>query len=290
MVTHSLLQNTAVRKWLGEVLPAWALLDQRSFEQLRRPPSPLGSAIRLATNLSPTEISHSAVARNALILLHAADIAPGLKLTTTGNLSRSIVTEMCDAFSWPEFDKSKAFRLHKVINEPDFLPLFLIRHLLEAGKLVHRRKDRLRTTRAGRLALESPGRDVLQAHLFNIAFWGIDLSFFSRGLLKGWPQCDIGIVLWSLSVSANQWESRERLTRLCTIPVNGVIESPWDAGSHAMEGTVLRPLMFFGLLEHRADDIPGERFVKRHFYRKTPLFDRFLAFDVTLPSDGMARH
>lgn len=290
MVANSLLENSAVRKWLGDVVPAWALLDQRSLERLRRPPSPHGSGIRLATNLSPAEISHSAVARNALILMHAADIAPGLKLTMTGNLSRSIVAEMCDAFSWPEFDKSKAFRLHKVVNEPDFLPLFLIRHLLEAGKLVQRRKDRLRTTRAGRLARESPGRDVLQAHLFNIAFWGIDLSFFSRGLLEGWPQCDIGIVLWSLSVSANQWEARERLTRLCTIPVNGVIESQWDAGSSAMEGTVLRPLMFFGLLEHRADDIPGERFVKRHLYRKTPLFDRFLAFDVRFASDGMARH
>ncbi len=57
-----------------------------------------------------------------------------------------------------------------------------------------------------------------------------------------------------------------------------------------MEGTVLHPLMHFVLLEHRADDIPGERFVKRHLYRKSLLFDRFLAFDVTPASDGMARH
>lgn len=63
-----------------------------------------------------------------------------------------------------------------------------------------------------------------------------------------------------------------------------------NAGSYAMEGTVSRPLMLFGLLEHCAEDIPGNRFVKHHFYRKTPLFDRFLAFDVTLANDDMARH
>lgn len=73
---------------------------------------------------------------------------------------------------------------------------------------------------------------------------------------------------------------------MCTIPINGVLESTWDTGSHAMEATVLRPLRWFGLLDYRQDDIPEQRFEKRHFYRKTPLFDRFLSFDVKLEAAG----
>ncbi|MBM3218371.1 MAG: hypothetical protein FJZ38_06750 [Candidatus Rokubacteria bacterium] len=133
MIPRDLLQNPAVRNWLGGIEPAWTLLDQTSFHALRKPPAPRDGAIRLASDLTPEEISQSAVTRNALILLHTASVGPGLKLTATGNLSRQVVAEMCELFTWPGFDKAEAFRLHKVVNEPDFLPLFLVRHLVEAS-------------------------------------------------------------------------------------------------------------------------------------------------------------
>ena len=142
MVAPGMLQNPAVRDWLGGVEPAWTMLDQASFHALRNPPAPRGAAIRLASDLTPEEIGHSAVTRNALILLHAASVGPGLKLTATGNLSRQVVAEMCDLFTWPAFDKAEAFRFHKVINEPDFLPLFFVRHLVEAtGRRCQRNVD-----------------------------------------------------------------------------------------------------------------------------------------------------
>jgi hypothetical protein len=43
----------------------------------------------------------------------------------------------------------------------------------------------------------------------------------------------------------------------------------------------LRPLLWFGLLEHREDEKDPGHFERRHLYRKTALFDRFLSFDVT---------
>lgn len=283
-------QNAPLQSWLGGVVPTWVMLDSAAFSALRESPHPQNGPIRLATDLSPEETGRSAVCRNALVLLHAADTAQGLQLTATGNLSRKVVSDMLGLFSWPDQDISKVLHLNKVVNEPDFLPLFLVRHLAQVGGLVKPRKDRLKLTPAGRLSLQSPGRDALQALLFHVAFWLVDLSYLGRGLLGGWPQSHIGLVLWSLSVSANDWLSCERLTRLCTVPTADVIESKWDAGSHAMEATVLRPLMFFGLLEHHAKDIPGERFLKRHLYRKTPLFDRFLTFDVKLETGGALRH
>ena len=57
-----------------------------------------------------------------------------------------------------------------------------------------------------------------------------------------------------------------------------------------MEARILRPLLWFGLLEHRSTKIPDSRFAAQHFYRKVPLFDRLLAFDVKLDFAAGGRH
>ncbi len=128
---------------------------------------------------------------------------------------------------------------------------------------------------------------ALQAILFHVTFWHVDLGYFSRGLFGGWPRNDIGIVLWSPSASATGWQSREALTRLCTIPINGVLESAWDVGSSMMEYRVLQPLLWFGLLESRRES--EQAFAKQSSYRKSPLFDRFLSFNVRAETEGVAQ-
>ncbi len=290
MVVPGMLQNASVRNWLGGIEPAWTLLDPASFSALQKPPSSPAGAIRLATDLSPDEIGKSAVARNAIILLHAAAVSPGLQLTATGNLTRKVVAEMLDVFTWPGFDRTEVFRLHKVINEPDFLPLFFIRHLVETGLLVRRRKDHLQIAAPGLQVIEDPGRQAIQALLFHLALWAIDLGYFGRAIDHGWPQRDAGIVLWSLSIAAGEWQPPERLTRMCTIPTSDMLDAKWDTATHAMEATILRPLWWFGLLDRRQDDIPGQTFAKKHFYRKTPLFDRLISFDVKLEAATGPRH
>jgi hypothetical protein len=134
--------------------------------------------------------------------------------------------------------------------------------------------------------LDQPRMGALRAILFHLTFWHIDLGYLGRGLHHGWPQRDAGIVLWSLSIAACDWQSRERLTRLCTIPINDVLATTWDRASYAMEARILHPLRWFGLLEHRQDDIPG----KLRFYRKTALCDRFLSFDVQLKTAHAPHH
>lgn len=62
----------------------------------------------------------------------------------------------------------------------------------------------------------------------------------------------------------------------------------WDPSHFAMEARILRPLLWFGLLEHRAEKVPGSRLAERHFYRKAELFDRLLAFDVTIDRPARA--
>jgi hypothetical protein len=64
-------------------------------------------------------------------LQRAAD-AGGLKLTATGNLSRAVVAEIIEVIEWPNLDKTELFRFNKLINEPDFLPAYFVRMLLQA--------------------------------------------------------------------------------------------------------------------------------------------------------------
>ena len=265
------------------------MLDQASFAALQRPPPPMLGPIRFSSDLTQEEIRRSAVARNALVLLGAAAAGGGLKMTATGNLSRAVVAQMIDLFTWPDFDKSEMFELSKVINEPDFLPLFFVRHVAEACKLLRKHKGHLKITPAGRQLFEVSDQPALQAIMFHAAFWYLELDYLGLYFHHGWPQRDIGIVLWSLSVASNDWQPPERLTRLCTIPVGGVGDLRWDTASFTMETKILRPLLWFGLLELRKDDIEGSR-EKRHLYRKTALFDRFLAFDVRLETASSPRH
>ena len=146
------------------------------------------------------------------------------------------------------------------------------------------------TTSAGRRMLEGPGLFSLQAELFETAFWKTNLGAFTRGFLDGWPQSCAGVVFWSLSVVANDWMKPAELVRLCTIPVNGILDQPYDRSQYAIEGAILRPLTAFGLLERREARIPGQRFGRENYYRKSPLFDRFLRFDVKLEADSGMRH
>ena len=207
MVAEDLLQDPQVRRWLDGLEPAWTLLTFDSLRALREEPSAVATAIRIANDLNADEIAGSAVARNTFILLQQTIERGGLPLTATGNLSRAVVAEMRELIAWPGYDQADAFRLHKVIDEPDFLPLHIVRLLAEAAKLVRVQRGKLVATSLGKSMLSDTRQGSLPAILFHLALWHMDLGYFGRGLLGSWPQSDIGIVLWSLSISANDWQS-----------------------------------------------------------------------------------
>jgi hypothetical protein len=280
VVAPGFLANTEVRRWLNGVEPTWTMLDFDSFSALHDEPSSSNEAIRLEPNLTEIDLSESAVARTARILLQRAIETDGLKLTATGNLSRTVVAEMVAVIEWPGLDKNELFQFHKVINEPDFLPLHFVRVLVEGTKLVRTHRGMLVPTRLGKSMLVTERCGALQALLFHIALWHLNLGYFDRTPIDSWPQSHTSIVLWSLSASANDWLDRETLTRLCTVPVIGVVQSTWDLGSFAMEARILRPLTWFGLLESRPEGSAG--LGERRLYRKTSLFDRFVKFRVQI--------
>jgi hypothetical protein len=282
MVAPGFLANAVVREWLNGVLPAWTLLDAESFNALRRERIAPETAIQVRDDAAEADLTSCIIVRNTTVLLQHAVENGGLGLTATGNLTRAVVAEMIPQMEWPAFSKADMYRYNRVINEPDFSPLHIVRVNAVAARLLRASRGKLVATKSGRGMLLSQRRGPLLAQLLIAIFWGGNLSYIGRDLLGGWPQHDIGVVLWSLCVSATDWQSPEVLARLCTIPVNGVLEAGWDVGSTAIEAHVLRPLLWLRLVEHRQEDIAGSRFGSRHYYRKTQLFDKVIQFNVTL--------
>ena len=276
--------------WLGDLEPAWVMLDPESLDDLMDEPSAENPVLHLADDLTADELARSAIARNALVLLRAADSGGGLKLTAAGNLSRATVSAMEEAMIWPGYDPVDARRYRKVLNERDFLHLRFVRTLAELAELVEQDRGRLHATRLGRDMLDGNG-GALQSILFHLRFWHLDLTSFGRGLLDAWPQEQIGLVLWSLSVAADEWQPPESLCRLCTIPCDAVLEPGSDLGPLILEARILRPLYWFGLVECRGEDeATGAGTGMSHAWRKSSLFDRFLSFEVRLEDTGVVLH
>jgi hypothetical protein len=193
-----------------------------------------------------------------------------------------VVEEMCGIIKAPAYEKTELLRIQKVVNEPDVLPLHFLRILTQSAKLLRTHRGKLVPTPLGRRLLAAEQHGPLQAVLFHVAFWRLNLAYFDRYALDFWPQSEVGVILWSLSASAHDWLPRETLTRLCASPVIGVLESQWDLGSSAMEARILRPLGWFGLLESRTEPRSPTEVVDRRLYRKALLFDRFVKFDVQI--------
>jgi hypothetical protein len=115
-----------------------------------------------------------------LILLRQATERGSLPVTTTGNLSRAVVAEMCKLIEWPDYDSAAVLQFHKVINEPDFLPLHVVRTLAQAATLVRAQGGKLGVMPLGKLMLTGERQRSLLAILFHIMFWRMDLVFWPR--------------------------------------------------------------------------------------------------------------
>ena len=96
-------------------------------------------------------------------------------------------------------------------------------------------------------------------------------------------------MLWSLSVCADEWQSPEKLIRLCTIPEPAMFSDTWDRTRYAMEAKILRPLLWFGLLEHRDEEIPAAGSVRTIFIAR-PSCSNACSFDVHINRSEGARH
>lgn len=272
-----LLTSPRVIEWLQGKEPAWTIIAFESYLALDRKPDEPGRAISLS------EAATSPMAKNAMSFL--AELENGQSLTKTGNLTRAFVARMIPIIDWPGFDPQTAFTLHKVINEPDFLPLHALRIFCNRAKLVRAQRGVLRLTKSGRALVKANHTGRLNREIFEAAFWNTNLAYFDGYPLSPWPQSNIGLALWCLSVVAHDWHTPSDLARLCTIPINGVLDAEEDLSGRLFEARILRPLTWFGLLDVETTVDEKYSFLLNRRYRKAAAFDDFINFDVALELD-----
>ena len=275
--------------WPGGVEPVWTLLEPESARALRAEPAADNPALRLATDLPDEAFRESAFVRNALIALEliANEFLP--RFTEKGHFGRDMVASMREAMTWPGMEATEQFRTGKALREGDVWELHLLHRLIELAGLMDGRAFLGQLTPLGHEMREPGRRGALQALLFRNLFWRADLSEFvetsPRGLPGRWPQDDIGVILWGLSNVAGEWQRVDTLRALTAVRDDAVARMHWNAEGSMFVGRVLGPLRWFGLLEYRG---PPETFEVG--WCKTPLFDRFLSFDVRLARDRGAPH
>lgn len=291
MVSPGFLKNDDVIAWLGGIEPIWTHLEFNSYCRLHRRPDEDDRAMRLAADLTQAEAQSSPIVVAMLALLRFAGDDGGAKLTSGGVLARAIVTPIAEICDGHGYDLALFRSVTKVLNEADVWPAELLRHVATTLRLLRRAGKSLVLTAKGRKVLEAGGRDGFMAGLFETVFWRINLGHWDGYPVPTWPQSNIGVIAWSLTHAAGTWETPARLARMSTIPVIGVLEARDDFAGHALELRILRVLTLFGLLEMRQDSNPPNSSPGPRHYRKTPLFDRFFTFDVTLePIASGTRH
>ena len=281
-------QRRKLHAWLGDVEPAWSLLGPQTIAALCSEPPQLDRVMTIVTDLAVDEIAGArGVAAAASLLGHARD-AGGLKLTANGYLTRAAIAEIVAGPDWAAFDIARMFESSMTVNEADLQPLHFLHRVAQAAGLLRKRHGTLEITRRGVAMLAPDQRPALLGLLLRSALWKVNLAHFDQAGLGHWPQPMIGLVLWGLSVAATDWQPRDKLTRLCAIPVEGVLDVYPLVPDFAFEVRALRPLEWFGLVERQQattdDPEPPTR------YRKSALFDRLLRFDVPVEPAAGPRH
>ena len=264
-------------------LPIWTLLTRPSLNALRCLDCSMPTVIRVASSLDPTSLADVPLLATARLMIDRAQSFGGLTLTATGALSRADVRAIFDAMDWPDYDKAAVLAVNKVLNEADVMPVELTRLITQTAKLLRKREKRMLATKAGRALADLDAASDLFACLFATTFWQVNLAYFDRVPFETWPQNHVGIVLWCLSVSGQDWFRPEDLMRSCTVWDPALDEGPADFPGYAFESRVLRPLTWLGLMDMRLIGDEGQPVWRRdRQYRKAALFDLALRFDVEM--------
>lgn len=239
--------------------------------------------IRLNRSLSLNQLSGCLVLVHARLVMGHMEADNGVRLTTTGNFIRRFVEPMVQEFRWPGYEPEDVWRFSKVLNEPDFLPLHFLHALIDVAGLGRKYKGRFRLTRSGRALSAPEAAGELNAVLFNATCNRYNLAYLDFQPVTESFQPQIGLTLFLMSKIAERPRSPDELLAGATLPIDRPrSDFPYFNPGAVFRARVLRYLEWFGLLEavpRAANDQPYQQ----ELYRKTPLFDRFLSFDVEAP-------
>ena len=120
----------------------------------------------------------SPLLKGALLTLEYIETNGPIGLTPSKALKRYFVEWAAEAFAWPQYTAEELYYLNKVLNEADFVPLFMLQDLLISLKLVRHQKGAMHITKLGKQLRSHPG--FLWAVLAERILRGFDANPYAR--------------------------------------------------------------------------------------------------------------
>lgn len=240
--------------------------------------------IQLNPDLSTEDVAGTLMMREARLFLEAL-LPDGIKATTAGNLNRKFVTQMLDLLDYDQDYLDYLFQYFKVINEADVMPLFDLRVLLELAELIEIKSTKFVVTNKGR-SLLVPGREGDLFHLlFHTKFRVFNLGYHDRILELPQFQDTLGYTMYHLAQAPGGWQSLTKNPARFLLPaLVDLMPPPYRdlMVSGILKMRLFEPLELFGLvqLEHDQSDPSPEFFGRITRFRKTPLCEKFIGFDL----------
>ncbi|MHB1343185.1 MAG: plasmid pRiA4b ORF-3 family protein [Thermoleophilia bacterium] len=260
-------------------VPDFRLMQRLLWVDLR---DPAGRA-RLREDLTPAELEPSILLANARLFLRELGAA-GVPATAKGNLSRAFVLTMNERMRFTEHESE--WRAYTNVNkEDDVWPLHLLRVVLTVGGLVRKHRGRFVVTKKGAELAADERAGALQAHLFRTFFGAFNLSYLDR-FDDSTFQSTVAYALHMLRQIGDGWRTPKELRRAAQLGLAFMAETDEERDRDrqwVFERRLLRPLETFGLMETRVSPSPENagRWSRDFEVRKTPLFDTFIAFDLS---------
>ncbi|MBM3323337.1 hypothetical protein FJY69_07665 [candidate division WOR-3 bacterium] len=206
----------------------------------------------------------------------------GAPLTGLGRMKRKVVAGLIERMSWAEEHIEPIRHIMKKVDEHDARPVEIVRVVCEVGGLVRKKRSSILVTRKGLELCADSKAGLLYRHLFITLFHRVNLDFLYGSLPTPQLQWSVPVILWRLSLTAKDWLDMPHLmdeTLLTQVRRELAAEEPFpDHDQHVLVARVLKPLLWFGLLETEGDPEHWRWLQHSARFRKTPLFDRFLQF------------
>lgn len=246
-----------------------------------------GCAVVPRDDLSLSELAGSAYLFNARLFLEKAASAD-VRATAKGNLNQAFVEYMANGMRLSAVEEHW-FSFGRPKREDGFTALRALRAVLTLAGLLEAKPRSFAVTEEGFRLLAEGAAGELQALLFRTFFGPFDLSFLDAAGEDFLLQATVPYTLFMMSREAGEWLSPGDLRDHVLAEV---VRDPEEEASildeplWRFESRIVAPLVGFGLLERRPHPDPPDDTARldstlyRYQVRRTPLFDRFIEFDL----------
>ena len=267
---------TKLTEWLQDVYPAWLQLPEEAFYGMV-PFNSQRSPLHLNYSVCAADLAASVIFSNVRVFLNL--IGEGrITLLEDGKISSDGLDLLLETTAWPNCDMDVIRMTRRPLDQENIGPLDFLVALAHAAQLTTVVEGRIRVTDAGwRVCAQLVDPSIVRA-VFEASFARVNPRTLTK-LAHPWVHEQAGIIFWGLSITADAPRTVSELTRYCFVPPEKFLDDALGMLELYMRAVYLTPLTWFGLMATTTPS-DGETHVYDRLYHKTPLFDRFMEFDL----------